>query len=221
MELFTNPLCPYAHRVRLVLAEKNLNARLSHVDLRNKPPRFSELSPHGTLPVLELDADTLWESTAIAEYLEDRFPDPALLSDDPLARARARQWIRFADDRLYADTKLLLLTGDPAAQSAARERVYRALRFMEWQGFAHAAAIGPYWMGERFTLVDATFVPWFEQRAALEKLRGFVWPEGCSWLLRWHAFVARRPAVQAQGKPADWYVEQYAALGSSQDLGER
>jgi glutathione S-transferase len=212
MELFTNPLCPYAHRARLVLAEKNLDARLSQIDLRNKPPRFNELSPHGTLPVLKVGADALWESTVIAEYLEDRFPEPALLPDEPLARARARQWIRFADDRLYADTKRLLLARDPGQQAAARERVHDALRFMEREGFACATANGPYWMGERLTLVDLTFVPWFEQRAALETFRGFVWLEEYPRLLRWHSLVAQRPAVQAQGRPAGWYVEQYAAL---------
>src|SRR5262245_49475314 len=134
MELFTNPLCPYAHRARLVLAEKNLSARLSQIDLRNRPPGFDALSPHGTLPVLRVGSGALWESTVIAEYLEDQFPERALLPDESLARARARQWIRFADDRLYADTKRLLLARDPAAQAAARERVRDALRFMEREG---------------------------------------------------------------------------------------
>lgn len=212
MELFTNPLCPYAHRARLVLAEKNLTVRLSQIDLRNKPPRFQELSPHGTLPVLRVRAGALWESTVIAEYLEERFPEPALLPEEPLARARARQWIRFADDRLYADTKRLLLARDPAAQAAARERVHDALRFMEREGFA-CADDGPYWLGERFTLVDVTFLPWFEQRAALETLRGFTGPEEYPGLRRWHSSVAERPAVRAQSRPPGWYVEQYAALG--------
>lgn len=209
MELFTHPLCPYAHRARIVLAEKNLDARLWPIDLRNKPPGFSELSPHGTLPVLKLGADTLWESTVIAEYLEDQFPEPALLPSDPLLRARARQWIRFADDHLYADTKRLLLASDAAEQAALREPVYQALRFME------RAGAEPYWLGEHFTLVDATFVPWFEQRAALEKFRGFVWPQDCSRLLRWYAVTAQRPAVRAQGRASEWYVAQYGALVGS------
>lgn len=212
MELFTDPLCPYAQRARIVLAEKNLDARLTPIDLRHKPPGFSELSPHGTLPVLKVGADTLWESTAIAEYLEDRFPEPPLLPGDPFLRARARQWIRFADDRLYADTKRLLLARDVAEQAALREPVYRALRFMESQGPTSTGTRGPFWMGERFTLVDATFVPWFEQRAALETLRGFVWPEECPRLLQWCALVAQRPAVQAQARPPEWYVAEYAAL---------
>jgi glutathione S-transferase len=67
-------------------------------------------------------------------------------------------------------------------------------------------------MGERFTLVDATFVPWFEQCAALEALRGFVGLEEYPCLMRWHSLVAQRPTVQAQSRPSDWYVEQYAAL---------
>jgi glutathione S-transferase len=41
----------------------------------------------------------------------------------------------------------------------------RRLRYMERDGFARGDASGPYWMGERFTLVDVTFVPWFEQLA--------------------------------------------------------
>src|ERR1051325_1728073 len=53
LQLYTFQLCPFAHRVRLTLAEKGLTAELIEIDLKNKPAGFSKISPYGKVPVLQ------------------------------------------------------------------------------------------------------------------------------------------------------------------------
>jgi glutathione S-transferase len=212
IELYSASLCPFAHRTRLTLAEKGLAPRLIEIDLRNRPHWFAALSPHGKVPLLRMGEAVVWESAVIDEYLEEIFPQPALLPRDPLTRARARAWIRFADSRLYENTRRLLYARGAAEQSTARDAIAADLRFMEEEGFVRASAPGPYWLGREFSLVDVTFLPWFEQRAVLEEFRGFAWPENCEQLLRWYADVTQRPAVQAQSRPVEFYLREFGAL---------
>src|SRR6266545_2052148 len=51
LQLYSFQLCPFAHRVRLTLAEKRLAAELIEIDLKNKPAGFSKLSPYGKVPL--------------------------------------------------------------------------------------------------------------------------------------------------------------------------
>jgi glutathione S-transferase len=212
MQLYTNPLCPFAHRARLTLAEKGIDAVHVEIDLRRKPAEFVALTPPGAVPVLKVGDTALWESAVIAEYLEESHPEPALLPRDAVQRARARIWIRFADNRLYANTSALLHARDSSTRAAAMTRIHDDLTFMERECFARADYRRPYWLGAQFTLVDTTFYPWFEQCAALEYLFGLAWPEECVELARWRERVAARPTVREQSKPTAYYLERYAAL---------
>jgi glutathione S-transferase len=212
IELYSASLCPFAHRTRLTLAEKGVAPRLIEVDLRNKPRWFSALSPHGKVPLLRMGEAVVWEAAVIDEYLEEVLPQPALLPRDPLTRARVRAWIRFADTRLYENTRRLLYARNAAGQSAACDAVIADLWFMEQEAFVRTSSSGPYWLGHDYSLADVTFLPWFEQRIVLEQFRGFAWPENCDRLLKWYDEMARRPAVQAQSRPAEFYLTEVAAL---------
>lgn len=211
IELYSAPLCPFAHRTRLTLAEKGMVARVIDVDLRNKPPGFTALTPVGEVPVLKVGEDCVWDCAVIDEFLEQVRPEPALLPADAIRRAQARAWIRFADRRLYFNTKRLLVAADSDARAAAMAEVREDLRFMQQHAFV-AADAGPYWMGDRITLVDLTFVPWFEQSPMLEGLVGFTWPSGSDRLRGWYTHVARRPAVKAESRPAEFYINEYGKL---------
>jgi glutathione S-transferase len=212
IELYSTPLCPFAHRTRLTLAEKGLAARVIEVDLRNKPAAFTALTPMGEVPVLKVGEHSVWDCAVIDEFLEQVAPEPALLPTDAVCRARARAWIRFADRRLYANTKRLLIAADAEARGAATAAVQEDLRFMQQHAFESAGDAGPYWMGDRVTLVDLTFVPWFEQCPVLEDLLGFTWPSASHRLREWYEHVAQRPAVRAESRPAPFYLQAYGAL---------
>jgi maleylpyruvate isomerase len=82
-----------SHRLRIALGLKGLTADYVAVDLRTEAHRgaaFKALNPQGMVPALEADGEMLTQSPAIIDWLEERYPLPALLPADPLARARVR-----------------------------------------------------------------------------------------------------------------------------------
>ena len=93
LTLYDAARCPYCARVRIVLAEKNVEYETIEVDLTNRPAWIYEKNSTGRVPVVEEEAWLLPESAVIMEYLEERYPEPALLAADPADRAQARVWI--------------------------------------------------------------------------------------------------------------------------------
>ena len=85
--LYDADRCPYCARVRIVLAEKGIEYETVTVDLDDRPAWIYEKNPLGKVPVLEEDDFVLPESEVINEYLEERYPEPALWPADP-GRAR-------------------------------------------------------------------------------------------------------------------------------------
>jgi glutathione S-transferase len=209
IELFSMPMCPFAHRVRLVLAEKAIAYCLTEVDLSNKPQAFLKVSPYGKVPALRHGKTHICESAIINEYLDEAFPDPPLLPREPAARAQARFWIDFANSRLFAVTASLLYGPHRQNRSPALEQIAATLRFIETEALAKRPGSGPYWLGAELSLVDVTFYPWFEQLAALEHLRGVHMPADLERLAAWWDTVAQRSAVRAIAKPAQFYLEHY------------
>ena len=99
--LYTAERCPYAARARIVLAEKELPYEAVEVDLEHRPAWLYEKNPLGKVPVYEEDGGlVLPESPVIMEYLEERYPEPALWPADPAERALGRLWLERFDDRL-------------------------------------------------------------------------------------------------------------------------
>ncbi len=93
MRLVDAARCPYCARVRLALAEKAVAYEKVEIDLRNRPGWLYELNPAGKVPVLD-DGFALPESAVIMEYLDERFPEPALLpaSESMRLTAAAEGW---------------------------------------------------------------------------------------------------------------------------------
>ncbi len=82
-----------------------------------KHPEVVRINPKRQVPVL-IDGDLeLFDSTQIFEYLEDRYPTPALWPRDPVARARARQ-LELDSDEIFFPNVVLLFPHLRAASSA-------------------------------------------------------------------------------------------------------
>ena len=100
IKLYESPISPYARKVKMVLLEKNVAFETAHIDIlaeEQKTAAYRAMNPFHRVPVL-CDGDAvLFESTAINEYLEEKFPEPPLLPSDPVARAHARAWEEVAD----------------------------------------------------------------------------------------------------------------------------
>jgi len=103
VKLIDAPRCPYCARVRIALAEKELDYERVEVDLADRPPWLLELNPpDGRVPVLD-DGFVLPESEVIVAYLEERYPEHALLPADLQGRAQARFLVSRFDELLGRD----------------------------------------------------------------------------------------------------------------------
>jgi Glutathione S-transferase, N-terminal domain len=116
VKLFDAARCPFCARVRLALAEKAVAYETVAIDLGNRPAWLYELNPLGKVPVLD-DGFPLPESAVVMEYLEERFPEPALLPGDLDGRAKARLAV-FRFDDLLGDEYYAFRRGEPNAVDA-------------------------------------------------------------------------------------------------------
>jgi glutathione S-transferase len=220
IQLYSSAVCPFAQRTRILLHEKGLDYQTHEIDLNHKPDDFLALSPHGKVPVLIYGDDRIWESAIINEYLEEMFPTPALMPQEPGLRALVRIWVDFANTRFTTAFYKLLLAQTSEAQADWRDEMSRHLRFIEQRGLQELSAEGPYWLGDRFSLLDLTYYPWFERWAALEHYRGLSLPDDCQRLKRWWQAVSDRPAIQATAQSPTYHIEQYARYASNTAAGQ-
>jgi maleylacetoacetate isomerase len=82
-----------AFRVRIALNLKKLDYETAAIHLRRNDqtkPDYLAVNPQGLVPALEDGGRTLIQSLAIIEYLDETYPDPPLLPQQPVDRARAR-----------------------------------------------------------------------------------------------------------------------------------
>lgn len=88
----------FSRKIRILLAEKNIECELREINLIDKPAEFIHLSPIGKVPVfVDEDSTVIWDSTLIAEYLDETYPQPRFYPSDPRTRLECRKWEELAD----------------------------------------------------------------------------------------------------------------------------
>jgi len=151
-------------RAVIALRAKGIDFDVTYINLREKPDWFLKISPHGKVPVLVVDEQPLFESNAIAEYL-DEATKPRLHPEDLLKRARNRAWTDFVPDfsrgvrgTYYSKTK--------AENQKGVQEAEKVLQKLEDAIASERGNDGPYFNGDKLSLVDAAYAP-FLQRFAL------------------------------------------------------
>ena len=107
LELYHNDVSVCAQKVRLTLAEKELNWVDHHLVLRDGDhltPEYLKLNPNGVVPTLIHDDRVITESSVINEYLDQVFPESALRPSDPFQLAEMRIWTKQIDDSIHTAT---------------------------------------------------------------------------------------------------------------------
>ena len=181
--LYDADRCPYCARVRIALAEKGVEYETVEIDLADRPAWIYEKNPLGKVPVLEEDTFVLPESAVINEYLEERYPEPALWPADPGERALGRLLV-FRFDELSKPYYALR-----RGEDGARERFDAELAKLNAIVDAR-----PFLSGPEYGLADIAYVPWIlraRDRMGVE-LRSF--PALADWLER----LTGRPAIEAE-----------------------
>jgi len=185
LTLYDAPRCPYCARVRIVLAEKGVELELVEIDLDDRPAWIYEKNASGRVPVIEEDGWVLPESAVIMEYLEERYPEPALLPADPAERALAR----------LALVRAEALTG-PYYALRRREDGARARLDAELARLDAALAMRPWLGGAEYGLADIGLVPWVLRARDMLGVRLDPFPALSDWLGR----LLERPAVAAEAE---------------------
>lgn len=154
MTLYTGGSDPYSHRIRLILAEKGINAEIVEItDPLQLPEDMLHLNPYGKLPMI-VDRDlVLYEPTIIAEYLDERFPHPPLLPVYPVARAKNRQMMQRIEREWYPLAHQIE-SGVNRDVKTARKQLQDSL-----VSLAPVFATKPYFLSDDFTLVDCCIAP--------------------------------------------------------------
>ncbi len=113
-------------RTRIVLKEKNLPFDRILMDLPNKEQKqewYLALNPYGKVPVLVEDGAWVYESALCNEYLEEKYPTPALAPQDPGAKARMRLWVEWCNSQFVPPIISLRYEGRKPAAERSQEKI--------------------------------------------------------------------------------------------------
>lgn len=114
LALYHNDMSLCAQKVRVGLAEKGLAWESRHLVLRSgehQQPWYLKLNRRAVVPTL-IDGDkVIPESNVILEYLDEAYPQPALMPADPYARAKVRLWTKQLDEDIHDASAAILSFG--------------------------------------------------------------------------------------------------------------
>jgi len=200
---------PFSWKVWLALEHKQLPYELKVLSLQQgeqKKPEYLSINPRGKVPALIDDGCAIWDSAAIVEYLEERYPERPLLPRDLHQRAIARRVVAESNQYLYSAVRRLLEQtllrtdggGDGAEIALALKGLQRELSYYE------NALHGDYFAGP-LSLADFTLYPML---ALIKRLHDKQPQHGAGMLLgpRFAAFMQRIEQLPyfAQTFPPHW-----------------
>ena len=151
------PISNYYNKVKLALLEKGLPFSEEAVYTGSKDEAVLAASPLAKIPYIRVDGQTLCESQVIVDYLEARYPQPALLPADPLAAAKVRELATFIDLHLELVARELYgaaffgATASDELKADVRKRLTKNIA-----AFQRLARFAPYVAGDSFTLADCS-----------------------------------------------------------------
>lgn len=209
LELISFKLCPYAQRTVIALLYKEAPFTLTHVDLADPPQWFLDISPFGKVPVLRVDGEAvIFESAVINEYIDEVFPG-RLHPADPLQRALNRSWIEFGSACLTDTFRMTTAKTANKFEDAHTDLVEKL------QQLESILSRGPYFNGERFSLVDVAYAPLFMRLEFLGKLLEVYAKTALPKTASWSDTLLADPVVQHSQVPnlSDLYYGMIRARG--------
>lgn len=206
---------PYAWRVWLALEHKGIPHQLRTMSYDAGDfgkPEFAALNPRRRVPVISDDGFVLYESAAIVEYLDEKWPGGArLFSPDLRQRAIQRRMVREADQYFATPLEHLVeATLFTPPERRSRERIDAA-----WKGMRAELALweklirGEWLAGEELSAADFTLFPEIAlgQRIAqrdpgLSGGEGLLGPRLRAWMARMEALPVVRRTWPPHWKPS-------------------
>ncbi|RYX93933.1 MAG: glutathione S-transferase [Bradyrhizobiaceae bacterium] len=196
---------PYPARVRIALAELNLQSRVRFVSVdlwkgQHKKPDFLAKNYSGTLPVLEIpDGTFIGECTAITAYLDALQGSPVLTGNTPREKGVIHMMTKRAEIEVLDAVSVYFHHATPGlgpdvelyqnAEWGFHQRD-KALRGMHY--FDAVLSQQPFVAGEVFSMADITLIGGM----IFAELLKLATPAECTALSAWYARMQQRPSVQ-------------------------
>jgi len=209
LTLYHAPSSPHSRRVRIFLAEKQLEIPAVTVDL-GKRQQFSDwfaaINPRLQVPVLRVGDESITEVPAIQRYLEEVQPDPALLGHRPLDKARITMWDRRVDLDFFAPALEGIRNAIPGLASRALSGPYdyvqipnlvdRSRKRVEnfYTDLEARLRSSTFIAGEEFSVADITALVATDLATGGLKIPI---PESHAGTRRWYSCVSSRPSALA------------------------
>ena len=155
--LYGMSLSNYYNKVKLVLLEKGVPFTEEVLRTGSTDEAVLGASPLAKIPFVRVDGQTLCESQVIVDYLEARYPAPALVPADPMAAAKVRELCTFME--LYIELVGRELYGQAFFGGTASESTQQRVRKQLERNVAalkRLARFSPYVAGDSFTLADVS-----------------------------------------------------------------
>jgi len=174
MKLYQHPFSTFSRRVRIALLEKKIDAEVVEVDMPARAHRaepYLSLNPYGRVPTLVDDDLVLYESTAILEYLEAKYPQPPLVPADIKGRALVSMKMKVCDLQMTRQAGVIIFAKRFVPETSwRREEMAKASKEID-RHFAvldRELAGKEYLVAGRYTLADVCYVPFLEFLPLLE-----------------------------------------------------
>jgi maleylpyruvate isomerase len=157
-----------AYRVRIALNVKGVAYETISVNLpgaAHLAAEFRAMNPQATIPTLDDDGTVLWQSLAIIEYLDARFPAPRLIPAEPVARARVQALAQLIACEIHPLNNLRVLKylrSELKLDDAAVNKWYAhwiAEAFGPLETLVTRYSGGRYCFGDVLSLADVCLVP--------------------------------------------------------------
>ncbi|KAL8375973.1 hypothetical protein RB595_007195 [Gaeumannomyces hyphopodioides] len=252
LKLYSGWFCPFVQRAWMVLEEKRIPYQYIEINPYHKSPEFLALNPRGLVPTLAVprpaagggqqgqELKPLYESTIVCEYLDETFTDeaihgPCLMPRDPYERARCRIWVDHVSKKMVPGFyKLLQHTPEkPYSLDQARQELHDSIKALvremaPAEGGGSTGGVGPWFLGDRFSLVDVSLAPWAKRLWLIDHYKaggvgipaegaqegdggdGSVWRR---WRI-WHDAVVNRPCVVHTWSDEQQYIDVYKRYAS-------
>lgn len=211
------PLSPYAQKIKLSLLEKGIPFEVKYPDVDQPDARAQMQNPRAEVPVL-LDGElSVFQSSVIMEYIEERWPTPALLPSAPEDRARVRMLQEICDTAYdavnWGVSEILVFK---RAEGALAEAILgRAREQVNGLNARLERELGErtWFNGERFGFGDIVVYPFVNGAAALGNK-----PEPSSKLHSWLNAMRARPSAERLKQDIRETLPQF--VGRAQDIAE-
>lgn len=200
LTLYHTPLSPSCRKIRLMMREKALPHTLVVEEPWTRRMEFFALNPAGEVPVLVTDKpQPICGAYAIAEYLDEAFPDVQFFGNTPLERAEVRRLVEWFDGKFEREVSQFILFekvfkrqmgyGEPSSEAirAGKKNIAYHMDYI-----AHLLLTRNWLGGEYLTLADISGAA---HLSCLDYLGDVAWEQHPS-VKEWYALIKCRPAFR-------------------------